>query len=246
MKKIIKIKKDLMKIYYSQPPDIDTKAVESTLRVQREWHREKLENVISKLNFEGKKILDLACGSGGITRYLKKTVPSANIYAVDFNVNAISYAKKKDRAIKGLKYFVGDAQKIPFRSNFFDVVIGLDMLDHLPDYRTSLSEINRVLKKNGEIVLTVENHHSLWPLVEFFWDHFGYSRDYSHVHVVHFTPKMFREVIENSGFFIKNFYTIHNINTFFNLISDHYPKNINSFMSRKLLGLTLFCHAIKT
>jgi len=146
MKKNIKIKKDLMKIYYSQPPDIDTKAVESTLRVQREWHREKLENVISKLNFEGKKILDLACGSGGITRYLKKTVPSANIYAVDFNVNAISYAKKKDRAIKGLKYFVGDAQKIPFRSNFFDVVISITAIQNFQDIEEGLREIKRVGK----------------------------------------------------------------------------------------------------
>ena len=244
-KNTIKSKNDLLKIYHSQLADIDTRAIESDLRVQREWHQEKLENTFLHLNLDGKKVLDLACGSGGLTRKLKKISPSATIFAMDFNVKAISYAKTKESGMDGLKYLVGDAENIPFKDNFFDAVIGLDMLDHIPDYKECLREINRVLKKDGEVVLTVENRNSLWPIVEFIWDKFGQGRDYGHVHVAHFTPKTFIELIKNSSFSVKQFYTIHNLNTFFYLISNYYPKPLNSFISRKKLGLTLFCYAKK-
>ncbi len=236
---------ELMKIYRSQAADIDTRAVESKLRVQREWHREKLENTLLHLNCEGKKILDLACGSGGLTRKLKKRVLSSTIFAIDFNENAIKYALKRDKNINGLKYMVGGAENIPFKDNFFDIVIGLDMLDHVPDYKKCMKEINRVLKKGGKLVLTVENRRSLWPIVEFLWDNFGKGRNYRLVHVVHFTPKMLKDVVIKSGFSIKKLYTIHNLATFFYLISDYYPKMLNSFIGRKKLGLSLFCYAEK-
>lgn len=247
-KKNIKLKTDLLEIYHSQPADIDTKAVESSLRVQREWHKEKFENALLHLNLEGKKVLDLGCGSGGLTRKLKRTNPSAEIFAMDFNEKAISYAKKRDKGVKGLKYMAGDAECIPFKDNFFDAVIGLDMLDHVPDYKKCMYEINRVLKKGGEIVLIVENRHSLWPIVEFLWflwSNFGNARDLRHVHVIHFTPKMFYRLIEDTGFSIKKFYTIHNLNTFLYLIGNYYPKSLNSLIGRKKLGLSLFCYAKK-
>lgn len=236
---------ELMKIYHSQSADIDTKAVESRLRVQREWHREKLENTLSHLNFEGKKILDLACGSGGLTRKLKENAQSSAIFAIDSNEKAVQYARKKDRNISGLRYTAGNAESIPFKDNFFDIVIGLDMLDHVPNYKKCMGEINRVLKKGGKLVLTVENHRSLWPIVEFLWDKFGRGREYRLVHVVHFTPKTFEKLVMDNGFSIKKLYTIHNMNTFFYLIGNYYPKALNSFISRKKLGLSLFCYAEK-
>jgi ubiquinone/menaquinone biosynthesis C-methylase UbiE len=237
--------KELKKIYLAQPPDVDTKAVDSTLRVQREWHQEKLATILSELNLSNKTVLDLACGSGGLTRKLKAHVPSATFIGVDFNQRAISFAKKRDASVKGLSYKTGDAQAIPLKDNSVDIAIGLDMLDHVPDFHACLSEIYRVLRPGGEIALTVENHHSLWPIVERLWDVFGDSRDYGHVHVIHFNPKTFKRVITSHGFMVKNYFTIHNINTFFHLISGWYPKSINNAMRRNFLGLTLFCHAVK-
>src|SRR3989338_1454770 len=237
---------ELMKIYHSQPDNIDTKAVESKLRVQKEWHREKLENTLSHLDFKGKKILDLACGSGGLTRKLKKNATSSIIFAIDSNEKAVQYARKRDKNISGLMYTAGNAESIPFKDDFFDIVIGLDMLDHVPNYKECMREINRVLKKGGKLVLTVENHYSLWPIVEFLWDKFGRGREYRLVHVVHFTPKVFEKLVMDSGFSIKKLYTIHNLNTFFYLIGNYYPKSLNSPISRKKLGLSLFCYAEKT
>lgn len=243
-----KTKENLLELYLKERDDIDTWAVEEGWRIQKRWHHEKLENALIHLDLEGKKVLDLACGSGGLTRKIKERNPSARIYGVDFNKKAIEYAARKDAGVKGVKYFSGDAQDIPFRDKFFDVVIGFDMLDHIPDYRKCMSEIRRVLKDGGEIAVTVENHHSLWPIVEFAWSaysKFGNARNLSHQHVVNFTPKTFKELIAKSGFLIKKFYTIHNVNTFFYLISDWYPKALDSFICRRNLGLSLFCYAKK-
>ncbi len=236
---------ELRKIYVAQAPDVDTHAVDSPLRVQREWHKEKFDAATSVLDLTNKKVLDLACGSGGLSRKLKARFPSAAILGVDFNPRAIAYAKKKDKGIKGLSYRTADAQQLPLKDASVDVVIGLDMLDHVPDYNKCLSEIHRVLRPGGDLVLTVENHHSLWPLVERLWDTFGDGRDYGNVHVIHFTPPTFKKAIERHGFEIKRYITIHNINTFFNLVMGWYPKPINSFMQKRRLGLTLFCHARK-
>jgi|GEM_PF-2144367 len=236
----------LKKIYVAQAPDVDTKAVDSSLRVQREWHREKFDATISVLDLSGKTVLDLACGSGGLSRKLKARFPSATIIGMDFNPKAIAYAKKKDKGIKGLSYRSADAQNIPLKDSSVDIVIGLDMLDHVPDYHKCLSEIHRVLRPAGEIVLTVENHHSLWPIVEKLWDTFGDGREYGDVHVIHFTPKTLEDAIKQHGFAIKKYFTIHNASTFFHLLSDWYPQVLNEVMSKNRLGLTLFCHARKT
>ena len=205
-----------------------------------------MENALKHLDLSNKRVLDLGCGSGGITRKMKELNPSAKIFGVDFNPDAISYAKNTDSGTKGLNYKVGDAERIQFRNNFFDIVIGLDVLDHVPDYKKCLNEIYRVLNKEGELILTVENNYSLWPLVEMLWDKIGGGgRDLMHVHVVRFNPKSFRQIMLKKGFEIREYYTIHNLNTFFYLISSYYPKFLNGLVSRKKMGLTLFCYARK-
>src|SRR3989338_3917780 len=98
----MKSKNQLLRIYRSQPKNIDSEAVKSSLRVQKEWHKEKMENALKHLDLSNKRVLDLGCGSGGITRKMKELNPSAKIFGVDFNPDAISYAKNTDSGTKGL------------------------------------------------------------------------------------------------------------------------------------------------
>lgn len=58
----------------------------------------------------------------------------------------------------------GDAEKMPFEDNSFDVVYTFGVLHHTPDFHAALSEVHRVLRPGGRIILGVYHRHSL-----FFW-----------------------------------------------------------------------------
>lgn len=240
-----KTKQEIKSIYYSFAPDVDTKAVDSKLRIQREWHKEKLINIFQNLDLNNKKILDIGCGSGGLTFKLFKSLRNSEVIGVDFNEKAIKSAniRLKREKLKKLKFMSGDAENIVFNDNEFDIVIALDMLDHLFDPEKCLINIRKILKKNGYAIICVGNYSSLWPIIEKLWDDFGDSRNYGETHLHHFTKKHFEGMLKRAGFKNIKIYTTHNIAIFIKgIVNTPFPKFkfIESFMKRKCLGMTLF------
>lgn len=89
-----------------------------------------------------------------------------------------------DIAIEGLSFcrtrvdvplYQMDAAATPFADESFDIVGVFDMIEHLQDDQSSLNEIFRICKKNGEIVLTVPADKSLWS---YFDEACGHKRRY--------------------------------------------------------------------
>lgn len=99
-------------------------------------------------NSTGKKVLDVGCGTGEI---LNKIVTKKR-YGVDISKAALTDSRKEDNIIK-----YGWAEKIPFKDDFFDVVICSEILEHVIDVDTVLNEIKRVLTKKGVLVISVPN-----------------------------------------------------------------------------------------
>lgn len=163
------------------------------------------------------------------------------------NSDAIKFANKraKKEKRKNITFRYGICEDLPFKDESFDLVIASDVLDHVIDYKKGLKEIYGVLKRNGEIVLTVENKRSLWPIVEFLWDKFGRGRDYKHTHLVKFTVETLKKELFRVDFKLKKIYTVHNIRTFFYLVVDWYPRLIDNFLKKHCMGLTIFCRAIR-
>ncbi len=59
-----------------------------------------------------------------------------------------------------MKFIVGDATKLDFESEFYDVVVSFSTIDHIPskgDRAKAISEMCRVLKRGGYLVITVPN-----------------------------------------------------------------------------------------
>lgn len=54
------------------------------------------------------------------------------------------------------------AEEIPLAAESVDMVLSIASLDHLPDYQKALREISRVLRKDGQLVLTLNNRRSWW------------------------------------------------------------------------------------
>ncbi|MBO6087784.1 ubiquinone/menaquinone biosynthesis methyltransferase [bacterium] len=111
----------------------------------------------------GEKILDLCCGTGDLTRILKEKHPNAEIFGVDFSEKMLEIAKRKAPTLpspvgrvserqEGVKYLQSNITNLPFEDNSFDIItIGFG-LRNIENFDDALSEIYRVLKKDGQFM----------------------------------------------------------------------------------------------
>src|SRR5438067_1269268 len=95
------------------------------------------------------KILEIACGTGRLTRHLISALPEGDrLTATDLNSDMIEIAKRtvKDNRIS---WQVVDAQNLPFADNSFDMIICQFGVMFFPDKVTAFKEAYRVLKPEG-------------------------------------------------------------------------------------------------
>lgn len=122
------------------------------------WHNSKRRIVVNRIQYyfkgEQSKILDVGCGTGKNLEQFKKI---GEIYGLDGSKKAIEFCKK--RGLENVR--LGKAENMPFKTNSFDVITLLDVLEHTNDNKT-LQEAYRVLKKNGILVITVPAFSWLW------------------------------------------------------------------------------------
>ncbi|KYH35110.1 ubiquinone/menaquinone biosynthesis C-methyltransferase UbiE [Clostridium tepidiprofundi DSM 19306] len=100
--------------------------------------------------FNGCRILELGSGKGdlwdGRIEYIGK---NSSLVLSDFSDGMITYMQDRYFNQKRVEIMKIDAQNIPFLEETFDIVIANSMLYHVPDLKKAISEIWRVLKKNG-------------------------------------------------------------------------------------------------
>ena len=111
---------------------------------------------------ESKKILDLGCSTGDLTAFFLNK--SKEVYGVDIDKILIAKAKKKYDKIH---FYCAKGEKIPFKNNFFDIVVMGDVLEHVSDEKKTLEEVYRVLNPNGALILSVP-HKGLFRFIDSF------------------------------------------------------------------------------
>ncbi len=118
----------------------------------------RMETIVNfvKENFSNKniKILDLGCGSGEVTLALAKLGYSGD--ALDNSKGMLEICKKKLSTFNW-KLFLGEAQKTNFQEGTYDLIIASGLIEYYSDDAILLEEINRILKKNGHLIINVSN-----------------------------------------------------------------------------------------
>ena len=99
----------------------------------------------------GSKVLDIGCAKGYMLHDLKRQFPDIDVYGIDISEYAIlnAHTDIKDKLI------IGDAKKIEFDDNFFDLVISINTIHNLDidECKQSIKEISRVSKKDAFITV---------------------------------------------------------------------------------------------
>ena len=101
------------------------------------------------------RILDAGCGTGMILKYLQIL---GDVYGLDISKDALIFSRNR-----GLPSLIcGSADKLPFKDELFDLVLALDVIEHIDEDLSAVRELNRVLKPGGRLILTVPAFQFLW------------------------------------------------------------------------------------
>lgn len=145
---------------------------------------------------KNQKVLDIASGEGYGSMLLSKHAKM--VIGVDISSEAVQHANNKYKNIN-LSYLVGSADDIPLESNQFDVVISFETIEHLKDHQKMFSEIKRVLKPEGLLIISS-------PDKEKYTENTGHENEF-HLKELYFSE--FKQLVKNnfkySHFFLQSF-----------------------------------------
>jgi SAM-dependent methyltransferase len=124
-------------------------------------HKKNFE--FSQRYIKEKSILDIGCWTGGY-EYLLEDFP-CKVIGLEIEEKALLIARQN---CKETNFIQGSALNIPFKKESFDVVTMWWVLEHLPEGSEgkAIAEINRVLKKEGVLILSTPNYHWLNNLMD--------------------------------------------------------------------------------
>jgi len=158
-------------------------------------------DTVAKLLKQESKVLDVGCGDGSIMKFAEPRFDE--IHGCDISLKALSQA-----AGMGLNTVCADLNAntpLPYRSEIFDAISCLEVIEHIIDPLHLLKDIHRVLSPQGQLILSTPNiryFRNIGKLI--FKGEFPHTTDDSFIwgggHIHYFTRKDLGSLIKNAGF----------------------------------------------
>ena len=141
---------------------------------------------------QGKRILDIACGTG-YGSHMLSSAGAKSVTGIDISLESIEYARRFES--NNLTFSQGNALSLKsIKDNSFDLVVSFETIEHLNDPRRFLSELRRILKSGGILIISTPNRHFTSP---FYWLN---HRPRNRFHIFELNPREFRSLL--SEFFL--------------------------------------------
>ena len=103
----------------------------------------------------GARILDAGCGSG---RTMQELVDYGTVSGVELSESAAAVARAREVG----EVVIGRLEELPWSAESFDLITCLDVIEHTPDDRATLTELRRVCRTGGHLLVTVPAYPQLW------------------------------------------------------------------------------------
>lgn len=127
-----------------------------------------LLSLLDGIDLSGKKWLDAGCGTGLLSRLLAER--GCTVCGVDASLTMLRIARelaqKHPLSTEMIFEFVETIEKLPFQDRTFDGILCFSVIEYLDYPEICLQEFSRVLKKDGLVLVSVPNRHSLYRFVE--------------------------------------------------------------------------------
>lgn len=126
-----------------------------------ESHAKRTINIVN--NHSIHSILEPGCSIGFNCFALAKILPNTEIWGIDPDEEAIHLGKciAKELKLHNVHLQAGVGENITFNDNYFDLIISNTIIEHVNNVEQCISEMGRVLKKDGKILLDAPNY--IWP-----------------------------------------------------------------------------------
>jgi SAM-dependent methyltransferase len=135
----------------------------------------------------GKRVLDVGCRTGALTRYY---ADGNEVVGVDVDSDALGRARER----LGIETVWADAEEgFPFEDGSFDVVVMGEILEHLADPAAAVANVHRVLRPGGRFVGSVPNAFRLKSRLAYARGR--YPADWDPTHLQLFTPEALRRLL---------------------------------------------------
>ncbi|MGB9561252.1 MAG: class I SAM-dependent methyltransferase [bacterium] len=116
-------------------------------------------------DISGKKILEVGAGTGRDS--FKLASMGASVFVVDYALNAIKIIENLNKESEfNVIPVCGDAFKLPFKDETFDIVFHQGLLEHFRNPKCILDENYRVLRKGGYIVVDVPQRWHIYTIIK--------------------------------------------------------------------------------
>jgi len=141
---------------------------------------------ISKILKDG-NLLDIGCGKpaefmndGSFLIFIDRK----NSIGIDVN----------NLKINNFKFVKASVLNLPFKNETFDNIVAMEILEHIEDVDRALSEIKRVLKKDGVFIMSTPDNSILWKVIWFLWSN-SFGKMWQHKHLVEYKRKEWLNVV---------------------------------------------------
>lgn len=113
-------------------------------------------HLIRKYSLPGSRVLDVGVGLGR----LLGQIPDRDRFGTDITFEYLEAAKER-----GIDVCCARAEDLPYRDDFFDVIVCTDVLEHVLDLNATIGSVLRVLKEDGVLIVRVPDREDLSPYV---------------------------------------------------------------------------------
>jgi ubiquinone/menaquinone biosynthesis C-methylase UbiE len=192
-----------LRAFYDAEGAVDYQA---RLYSSRDWPHQRLKEVVmAELLAQLRPdvaLLDVGCAEGLYMRTVSDSVGLA--IGVDLSYPKVVRGAALSSSAKHLAFALADAEHVPYAASSFDIVLCVETLEHVPDYRSALAELLRVLKPTGTLVVSVPTERD--ELGGGYKAQLTWSEKSGHLHSLCRTG--FSEVLTASGFEIRKQMTV--------------------------------------
>jgi SAM-dependent methyltransferase len=182
--------------------DYQYRALHHGPALQRFWHRNKIDVLRTLVGTDPiDVVLEVGCGSGNLL-FEGPRLPARTVLGVDFSLTALRFCASR-RPDAHFHFSRAAGEHLPFRNHSVDLVILVEVIEHLPEPALTLREIARVLRPGGRLVMTTPNYDwpSPWPLLEWLADRSGLVAPMKDdQHVTRFGPTSLAKLLQSESF----------------------------------------------
>jgi len=142
------------------------------------------------------RVLDIGCGTGQFAATVLERFPETQVWGMDLSDGMLRQCRERCLMAGGRLHLVqGDSQRLPFSDDFFDVITCTHSFHHYPEQDCVISEMHRVLRPGGRLLIIDGDRDRLWGRLVF--DVVVVLMEGA---VKHLTSGGFRTLYHNGGF----------------------------------------------